>query len=76
MAQIPCCCSWGVGPAPVGPLAWEPPCAQGCGPKKTKKIYIYIKEVLLEAVKPEVTIMCYKGTIRSGFIYSEWPPKL
>ena len=34
------CCGPGVGrqlTAPIGPLAWEPPYARGCSPKKKKK---------------------------------------
>ena len=27
-----------VGTAPIGPLAWEPPCAAGAAIEKTKKI--------------------------------------
>ena len=40
-AQIPRCCGCGVpkpaAVAPIGPLAWEPPCAAGEALKKDKK---------------------------------------
>ena len=40
MAQIPHCCSCGIGPAaqaPIQPLAWEPPCAVSVALKRQKK---------------------------------------
>ena len=39
VAQIPHCCGCNVGwcLSSIGPLAWEPPYAMGCGPKKTRK---------------------------------------
>ena len=39
MAQIPHCCSCGIGPAaqaPIQPLAWEPPCAVSVALKRQK----------------------------------------
>ena len=40
MAQIPCCCVFGIGQvaaAPIRPLAWEPPYAVGTALEKDFK---------------------------------------
>ena len=36
--------------APIRPLAWEPPYAVGCGPKKTKIIILKIIKCLFQPI--------------------------
>ena len=65
-------CLWLAAIAPIGPLAWEPPCAMGTALKKqkAKKKKIKIKLSLVGRLKIRLTAALVQGT---GSTYKPQP---